>query len=181
MGQPRNNIQEMKFVKILFAFCQIESRSIFPKPRPTTLGFHPELPSLLIPVPLFTFGPGETEEQSTSTEIVPDPTTTFEFTTEYLTTGKVNELTTTSSTAPPTASSAPTISMISWTATIQNDVILTSTTSTTSTLEASTSSTTTATSLSDETDLSDRFFSAWDTAKEIGSIVLVESLEFSVK
>merc|ERR1712156_1412446 len=152
-------IQKMKFVKILFAFCQIESRSIFPKPRPTTLGFHPELPNLLIPVPLFTFGPGETEEQRTSTEIVPDPTTT-------------NELTKTSSTAPPTASSAPTTSRISWTATIQNDVILTSTSPTPLTVEASSSSTTAATTLSDATDLSDRFFSAWDTAKEIGSIVL---------
>merc|ERR1712109_147420 len=136
MGQHRNNIQEMKFVKILFAFCQIESRSIFPKPRPTTLGFHPELPNLLIPVPLFTFGPGETEEQSTSTEIVPDPTTTSELTTEFLTTQKANELTTTSSTAPPTASSGPTTSMISWTATIQNEVILTSTTPTSITPEA---------------------------------------------
>merc|ERR1712156_861165 len=157
-------IQKMKFVKILFAFCQIESRSIFPKPRPTTLGFHPELPNLLIPVPLFTFGPGETEEQNTSTEIVPDPTTTFELTTEYLTTQKANELTTTSSTAPPTASSGPTTSMVSWTATIQNEVILTSTTPTSITPEASTTSTTTATSLSDELDLSDRFLSAWDTA-----------------
>merc|ERR1712156_638833 len=164
MGQQRNNIQKMKFVKILFAFCQIESRSIFPKPRPTTLGFHPELPNLLIPVPLFTFGPGETEEQSTSTEIVPDPTTTSELTTEFLTTQKANELTTTSSTAPPTASSAPTTSMISWTDTFPNDVILTSTSPTSSTLEASTTSTTTATSLSDELDLSDRFLSAWDTA-----------------
>ena len=92
----------MKITKLLFAFNLVKSRSIFPKPRPTTLGYHPDHPNILIPVPLFPVEPLDTKTTvETSTEN-PEPTTTFEFTTLESTTEEwpaEKEITTTTSTA----------------------------------------------------------------------------------
>ena len=92
----------MKITKLLFAFNLVKSRSIFPKPRPTTLGYHPDYPNILIPVPLFPVEPFDTKTTvETSTEN-PKPTTTFVFTTLESTTEEwpaEKEISTTTSTA----------------------------------------------------------------------------------
>ena len=101
----------MKITNLFIAFYLVESRSIFPKPRPTTLGYHPDNPNILIPVPLFPIGPATEDDTDLelSRENISETTTTFESTTFEsttldLTTEKaslINEVTTTTSTAAP--------------------------------------------------------------------------------
>jgi len=80
----------MKITNLFFAFYLVVSRSIFPKPRPTTLGYHPDHPNILIPVPLFPIGPATEDETDLelSRENISETTTTFESTTSDLTTEK---------------------------------------------------------------------------------------------
>lgn len=93
----------MKITNLLSVFTLIRSRSIFPQPRPTTLGYHPDYPNVLIPVPLFPIEQALTEEIEVKPILtendIPEPTTTQELTTEKA--SFENELTTTTSTAVP--------------------------------------------------------------------------------
>ena len=97
--------REMKITNLFFAFYFVRSRSIFPKPRPTTLGYHPDHPNILIPVPLFPIVPSADDyDLELPEENISQPTTTFESTTLELTTEKTslkNDFTTTTSTGVP--------------------------------------------------------------------------------
>lgn len=177
----------MKITNLLSVFTLIRSRSIFPQPRPTTLGYHPDYPNVLIPVPLFPIEPAITEEikvKPISTENdIPEPATTFEpTTTQKLTTEKASfekELTTTTSTAVPFYTTFSKEISESLTATIpfsqetsnSKTVVRIPVTS-----EIPATSTPFTSQSNPENDqgigLRDGFVAAWEMAKDFGAIVM---------
>jgi hypothetical protein len=89
----------MRTVHLFFGITYINARSLFPQPRPTTLGYHPDKPNILIPVPLFPFDmmssvhtteklkvttSSSTKTVSGPTETVPGPTETVPGPTETI-------------------------------------------------------------------------------------------------
>jgi len=178
----------MKITNLFFAFYLVESRSIFPKPRPTTLGYHPDHPNILIPVPLFPIGPATEDETDLelSRENIFETTTTFEstfldFTTEK--TSLINEVTTTTSTAAPFYTTLSKEFSEPLTATIPSVQEGPSSTvgAITSEIPGTTSiwSPTVVSSITqsvpengDESGLTDGFVSAWEMAKELGAMII---------
>jgi len=171
----------MKIINFLFAFTLVKSRSIFPKPIPTTLGYHSDHPNILIPVPLFPIDITITEDTDikTSTENFPEPTTTFEFTTAFITEESIeNELTTTTSTAAPFYTTLFEELSEPLTATIppdQNPSISTTVVSSIAEIPQTTSMPLTSQSENgndEEYGIKTRFVAAWEMAKELGSMVI---------
>ena len=164
----------MKITNLFFAFYLVVSRSIFPKPRPTTLGYHPDHPNILIPVPLFPIGPA-TEDKTDlelSRENISETTTTFESTTSDLTTEKallLNEVTTTTSTAVPFYTTLSKELSEPLTATIPSVAESPSST----TIASVASSTTQSMPESDtEIGLREGLVAAWEMAKEVGAMII---------
>ena len=180
----------MKIIKLLFACTLVKSRSIFPKPRPTTLGFHPDQPHILIPVPLFPIQPviteitnGTFDNVEKSLENDPAPTTTLEFTTENMTTTMptlAKDLTTTTSTGAPVYTTVFEELADPLTATLpSNWETLTSTTviPVSFDIPETTSLPIPPQSMPENDDdkdvrLRDGFIAAWDIAKELGSMII---------
>ena len=174
----------MKITNLFFAFYLTRSRSIFPKPRPTTLGYHPDHPNILIPVPLFPITPATEDESNLelSRENFPLPTTTFEFTSSDLTTEKtsmMNELTTTTSTAVPFYTTFSKELSESLTATIPSLQEGPSSTVALITSEIPETNPTVISSVTksmaendDEYGLRDGFVAAWEKAKELGAMII---------
>ena len=174
----------MKITNLFFAFYLTKSRSIFPKPRPTTLGYHPDHPNILIPVPLFPITPATEDEINLelSRENFPLPTTTLAFTTSDLTTEKtsmINELTTTTSTAVPFYTTFSKELAESLTATIPSLQEGPSSTVAPITSEILETDPTVMSSVTksmaekdDENGLRDGFVAAWEKTKELGSMII---------
>jgi len=178
----------MKITNLFFAFYLVESRSIFPKPRPTTLGYHPDHPNILIPVPLFPIGPATEDktELELSRENISETTTTFESTTSDLTTEKaslINEVTTTTSTpAPfyttffeelsepltatiPSVQESPSSTVGSITSEIPDTTLSWSPTVVSSTTQSMSEN-------DEESSLRDGFVAAWEITKELGAMII---------
>jgi len=178
----------MKITNLFFAFYLVESRSIFPKPRPTTLGYHPDHPNILIPVPLFPIGPATEDETDLelSRENISETTTTFESATSDLTTEKtsfINELTTSTSTAAPFYTTLSKEFSEPLTATIPSVQESPSSTvgpitseipdTTPSWIPTVVSSTTQSMPENgEESSLTDGFVAAWEIAKELGAMII---------
>ena len=180
----------MKIIKLLFACTLVKSRSIFPKPRPTTLGYHPDQPNILIPVPLFPIQPVTTEITNATFDNVekspendPKPTTTLEYTTENMTTTMptlAKDLTTTTSTGAPVYTTVSEELSEPLTATLPSN--WETPTSTTVLPVSSEIPETTSLRLPPQpmpendddkgVSLRDGFIAAWDIAKELGSMII---------
>lgn len=174
----------MKITNLFFAFYFVRSRSIFPKPRPTTLGYHPDHPNILIPVPLFPIGPSAEDQPDLELpeENIPQPTTTFESPTLELTTEKTTlkkDFTTTTSTGVPfyttffeelseaLTATIPSIQESSSSTTVEPTSEITDITPT------AMSSTTQSMPENDEgVGLRDGFVAAWEIAKELGAKII---------
>ena len=180
----------MKIIKLLFACTLVRSSSIFPKPRPTTLGFHPDQPHILIPVPLFPIQPVTTEISNETFDNVekslendPAHTTTLEFTTESMTTTMMTlakDLTTTTSTGAPVyttvfeeRSEPLTAALPSYWETSASTTVI----PVTSEIPETTSLQIPPKSMPENDDdkdvrLRDGFIAAWEIAKELGSMII---------
>jgi len=175
----------MKITNLFFAFYFVRSRSIFPKPRPTTLGYHPDHPNILIPVPLFPIVPSAEDDHDLELpeEKIPQPTTTFESTTLELTTEKTslkNDFTTTTSTGVPfyttffeELSEALTATIPSIQESLTSTTVEPITSEIPDTTPTAMSSTTQSMPVNEEgVGLRDGFVAAWEIAKELGAKII---------